>query len=109
MEGETKTQSEQLNSFDYSLVICKSTHSASVPKHLVLECVLTDLVGISFLQSLFLKVSLGKSSKEKKGNIFVFNPANSALFAGLIRQIVSYLPDYENLRSGKGTYGPVRY
>ena len=36
-------------------------------------------------------------------------PANSALFAGLIRQIVSYLPDYENLRSCKGTYGPVRY
>ena len=23
-------------------------------------------------------------------------PANSALFAGLIRQILSYLPDYEN-------------
>ena len=60
------------------------------------------------------------------------NPANSALFAGLIRQIVSYLPDYfsensalfagliqqivsylpdENFRSCKGTYiyGPVRY
>ena len=25
-----------------------------------------------------------------------YNPANSDLFAGLIRQIVSYLPDYEN-------------
>ena len=24
------------------------------------------------------------------------NPANSDLFAGLIRQIVAYLPDYEN-------------
>ena len=35
-------------------------------------------------------------------------PANSALFAGLIRQIVSYLPDYENFRSCKG-YGPVWY
>ena len=37
------------------------------------------------------------------------NPANSALFAGLIWQIVSYFPDYENLRSYKGTYGPVQY
>ena len=25
-----------------------------------------------------------------------YNPANSDLFAGLIRQIVAYLPDYEN-------------
>ena len=43
--------------------------------------------------------------------ICLINLANSALFARLIRQIVSYLPDYENLRSCKGTYiyGPVRY
>ena len=54
---------------------------------------------------------LGKVSKIKlmEEVICWINPANNALFAGLIRQIVSYLPDYENLRSGKGTYGPVRY
>ena len=36
-------------------------------------------------------------------------PANNALFAGLIRQIVSYLPDYENEVLQGYIYGPVRY
>ena len=35
----------------------------------------------------------------KEEVICQINPANSVLFAGIILQIVSYFPDYENLRS----------
>ena len=54
---------------------------------------------------------LGKVSKIKlmEEVICRINPANSALFAGLIRQIVSYLRDYENEVLQGYIYGPVRY
>ena len=63
-------------------------------------------IEIRCMYNFSLTQKITKIQKIKEEVICRINPANSALFAGLIQQIV---PDYKNLRSCKDTYGPVRY
>ena len=67
------------------------------------------------MKEVFCRINLANSSlfagliRQVVSYLPDYFPANNALFARLIQQIVSYLPDYENEVLQGYIYGPVRY